>query len=54
MIVIKFIRAFRDKKSIRGMRKADFYWGLIVLALVIYMLIDSMINGYVSDNPGFW
>lgn len=36
------------------MRKRDVIWGLFVIALLLWMIFDTMSGDYSVTNPGLW
>lgn len=38
----------------RKMDKGEIIFGLIIIALIVYMLIDTSISGRGSDGADFW
>lgn len=38
----------------RKLDKGDVFYGLIIIALIVYMLIETSVNGRGSDGVDFW
>lgn len=38
----------------RKMDKGEIIFGLIIIALIVYMLVDTSITGRGSDGTDFW